>query len=86
MSTQIDEGVDMPKEAVDVKIYQERPNARVGMVLTDGTVRKVPALHDLRSLRVQTVRELDIPEKSGADLPSWGELREGWYEERLEKT
>ena len=52
----------------------------------DGAVRKVSALHDLGSLRAQTERELDISGKDGADLPSWDDLREGWYDERLEKA
>ena len=52
----------------------------------DGADRKVSALHDLESLRAQTVRELDISEKDGVDLSSWDDLREGWYDERLEKA
>lgn len=53
---------------------------------TDDVARKVPALHDLRALRAQTVRELDISGKDGAYLPSWEDLREGWYDERLEEA
>ena len=51
----------------------------------DGMDQKVSALSDLRSLHSQTVRELDIPGKGEADLPSWGDLRESWYDERLER-
>ena len=85
MSTQIDEGMDMPKDAIEAKKRQDRASARIGAHPVDGADRKVSALHDLGSLRAQTVRELDISEKDGADLPSWDDLREGWYDERLAK-
>ena len=51
----------------------------------DGSAQKVSALSDLRSLHSQTVRKLDISGKGETDLPSWGDLREGWYDERLER-
>lgn len=86
MSAQIDEGMNMSKDAVEAKKRQDRASARIGARPMDGTVRKVPALHDLGPLRAQTVRELDVPGKDGADLPSWDDLREGWYDERLEKA
>lgn len=65
---------------------QKRTNARVGAVPMEGMARTVSALSDLRSLHAQTVRELDISGKEGSDLPSWDDLREGWYDERLEKA
>ena len=86
MSVRIDEGMDMPKDAVEAKKRQDRASARIGADPMDGAVRKVSALHDLGSLRAQTARELDISERDGADLPSWDDLREGWYDERLEKA
>lgn len=86
MSVRIDEGMDMPKDAAEAKKRQDRASARIGAHPMDGTVRKVSALHELGSLRAQTVRELDVPGKDGAGLPSWDDLREGWYDERLEKA
>lgn len=86
MSVWIDEGMDMPKDAVEAKKRQNRASARIGVHPMDGTVRKVSVLHDLGSLRAQTARELDVSGKDGADLPSWDDLREGWYDERLEKA
>ena len=77
--------MDMPKDAVEVKMRQERANARVGADPMEGAVRKMSTLHDLGSLRAQAARELDISERDGADLPSWDDLREGWYDERLER-
>lgn len=76
----------MPKDTVEVKKRQDRASARIGADPMDGAVRKVSALHNLRSLRAQTVRELDISGKDGLDLPTWDDLREGWYDERLEKA
>lgn len=86
MSAQIDEGMDMTKEAVEAKMRQKRTKAHIGAVPTDGTAQKASALSDLRSLHAQTVRELDISGKGETDLPSWGDLREGWYDERLRKA
>ncbi len=86
MSVRIDEGMDMPKDAAEVKKRQDRASARIGADPMDGAVRKVSALHGLGSLRAQTVRELDISERDGSDLPSWDDLREGWYDECLEKA
>lgn len=86
MSVRIDEEMDMPKDTVEVKKRQDRASARIGADPMDGAVRKVSALHSLGSLRAQTVRELDISGKDGADLPTWDDLREGWYDERLEKA
>ncbi len=75
----------MTKQVVEAKMRQKRTNAHIGAAPTDGTAQKVSALSDLRSLHSQTVRELDIPGKGEADLPSWGDLRESWYDERLER-
>ena len=86
MSVRIDEGMDMPKDVVEVKKRQDRASARIGVDPMDGAVRKMSGLHDLGSLRAQTARELDFSERDGADLPSWDDLREGWYDERLEKA
>ena len=30
-------------------------------------------------------RELGIPGNGGADIPSWDDLREDWYDERLDR-
>ena len=75
----------MPKDAVEVKKRQDRASARIGVDPMDGAARKMSALHDLGSLRAQMARELDFSERDGSDLPSWDDLRGGWYDERLEK-
>lgn len=52
-------------------------------VLSDEAARKASAINSLRSLYAQTAQELGIPGNSGVDLPSWDDLREDWYHERL---
>ena len=52
---------------------------------SDEAARKASAITSLRSLYVQTARELGIPGNDGADVPSWDDLREDWYDERLER-
>lgn len=85
MSAQNDEGMDMTKEAGEAKMRQKRTNAHIGAAPTDGTAQKASALSDLRSLHAQTVRKLDVSGKGEAYLTSWGDLRESWYDERLER-
>lgn len=51
--------------------------------LSDEAARKASAIADLRSLYAQTAQELGIPGNSGVGLPSWDDLREDWYDERL---
>lgn len=53
--------------------------------LSDEAARKASAITSLRSLYAQTARELGIPGNDGAGLPSWNDLREDWYDERLER-
>lgn len=53
--------------------------------LSDEAVRKAAAISGLRSLYEQTACELGIPDRAEADLPSWDDIREGWYDERLER-
>ena len=52
---------------------------------SDEAVRKAAAISGLRSLYEQTACELGIPDRAEADLPPWDDLREGWYDERLER-
>ena len=51
--------------------------------LSDEAARKASAITSLRSLYAQTARELGIPGNDGVGLPSWDDLREDWYHERL---
>lgn len=51
--------------------------------LSGESARKASAITSLRSLYAQTARELGIPENDGADIPSWDDLREDWYDECL---
>ena len=53
--------------------------------LSDEAARKASAIAGLRSLYAQTAHELGIPGNSETDLPSWDDLREDWYDERLER-
>lgn len=53
--------------------------------LSDEAARKASAIAGLRSLYAQTANELGIPGNGETDLPSWDDLREDWYDERLEK-
>lgn len=53
--------------------------------LSDEAARKASAITSLRSLYAQTARELGIPGNDGVGLPSWDDLREDWYDERLER-
>ncbi len=51
--------------------------------LSDDSARKMRATAGLRTLYEQTAAELGISSEPPADLPSWDELREAWYDERL---
>ena len=53
--------------------------------LSDETARKASAITSLRSLYAQTARELGISGNDGVGLPSWDDLSEDWYDERLER-
>lgn len=53
--------------------------------LSDEAARKASAIAGLRSLYAQTTYELGISGYHSVDLPSWDDLREDWYDERLEK-
>lgn len=73
--------VDHQDDAAAVREVLE-PNASAG--LSDEVARKAAAIASLRSQYAQTADELGISNKTEADLPSWDDLREGWYGERLE--
>lgn len=53
--------------------------------LSDEAARKASAIASLRSLYAQTAQDLGISGNGGVDLPSWDDLREDWYDERLER-
>lgn len=53
--------------------------------LSDESARKASAIGGLRSLYARTARELGISGNDGADIPSWDDLREDWYDERLDR-
>lgn len=55
----------------------------VATALSNEASRKASAIADLRSLYAQTAQELGIPGNGGVGLPSWDDLREDWYDERL---
>lgn len=53
--------------------------------LSDEASRKAATIAGLRSLYERAACELGISDKAEADLTSWDDLREGWYDERLER-
>ena len=57
----------------------------VASALSDESARKASAIIGLRSLYARTARELGILGNDGADIPSWDDLREDWYDERLDR-
>ena len=74
--------VDHQDDVVSVREVLE-PDAASS--LTDEAARKASAIADLRSLYVQTARELGISGSGVANLPTWDDLRKDWYDERLER-
>lgn len=74
--------VDHQDDAAAVREVIE-PDA--ASAFSDEAVRKAAAISGLRSLYEQTACELGIPSKAEAGLPSWDDIREGWYDERLER-
>lgn len=74
--------VDHQDDAAAVRSVIE-PDA--ASTLSDEASRKATAIAGLRSLYERTACELGISDKAEADLPSWDDLREGWYDERLER-
>ena len=73
--------VDHQDDAASVRSVIE-PDA--ASALSGEASRKAAAISDLRSLYEQTACELGIPNKAEAGLPPWDDLREDWYDERLE--
>ena len=74
--------VDHQDDAASVREVIE-PGA--ASALSDEAARKASVIADLRSLYAQTAQELGIPGNGGVGLPSWDDLREEWYDERLER-
>ena len=73
--------VDHQDDAASVREVIE-PDAVAS--LSDEAARKASAIAGLRSLYAQTANELGIPGYGETDLPSRDDLREDWYDERLE--
>lgn len=73
--------VDHQEDAASVRKVIE-PGA--ASALSDEAARKASAIAGLRSLYAQTTYELGISGYHSVDLPSWDDLREDWYDERLE--
>ena len=57
----------------------------VATALSGEAARKASAIAGLRSLYAQTANELGISGNCRTDMPSWDDLREDWYDERLER-
>lgn len=52
---------------------------------SDEASRKAAAISGLLSLYEQTACDLGISGKAEAGVSSWDDLREDWYDERLER-
>lgn len=53
--------------------------------LSDEAAGRIAATEKLRALYQQTAGELCIPHGTNNALPSWSDLRDAWYEERLDQ-
>lgn len=69
----------------DVASVREVIEPGAATALSDEAARKASAIADLRSLYAQTAQELGVPGNRVVGLPSWDDLREDWYDERLKK-
>ena len=69
----------------DAAVVREVIEPDAASVLSDEASRKAAAIAGLRSLYERAACELGISDKAEADLTSWDDLREGWYDERLER-
>ena len=67
----------------DAAAVREIIEPAVATELSDEVARKTSATSRLRSLYEQTVAELEIDGEGADILPSWDELRDAWYDERL---
>lgn len=52
--------------------------------LSDEAAGRIAATEKLRALYQQTAGKLHIPHGTNSALPTWSDLRDAWYEERLE--
>lgn len=52
--------------------------------LSDEAAGRIAATEKLRALYQQTAGKLHIPHGTNDALPTWSDLRDAWYEERLE--
>ncbi len=74
--------VDHQDDAASIREVIEPGTA---LAISDEASRKASAIAGLRSLYERMIRELGMPVACCADLPSWDDLREDWYDERLER-
>ena len=54
--------------------------------LSDEAARKMSATAELRSLYAYTAEVLGIADTRTEEIPSWDELRDAWYDERLDRV
>ena len=52
---------------------------------SDGRKRKAAATAALRALYQKTASDAGISDVAATDLPSWDDLRDSWYHERLDR-
>ena len=74
--------VDHQDDAASIREVIEPGTA---LAISDEASRKASAIAGLRSLYERMIRELGMPVACCVDLPSWDDLREDWYDERLER-
>ncbi|MBM6786423.1 hypothetical protein H6A33_09500 [Collinsella tanakaei] len=68
----------------DAAAVREINEPDVATELSAEAAHKMSATSRLRSLYEQTAAELGIDGEDASILPSWDELRDAWYTERLE--
>ena len=90
MNTRIDATLKGAGDAVLARLgYTPSAAVRIepdaASALSDEAARKASAISGLRSLYAQTADELGIVAAQDTDLPPWDDLRDAWYDERLER-
>ena len=75
--------VDHQDDAASIRSIVD-PDA--ASTLSDEAARKMSATTELRSLYAHTAELLGIADTSTEEIPSWDELRDAWYDERLDRV
>lgn len=68
----------------DAAAIREVVEPDAAQALSSEAVNRITATEQLRALYQQTAGELRIPRAPNDALPTWDDLRDAWYEERLD--